>query len=113
MAIARAVSCGEDIGDDHLAGEVVEYVQKARRWQERDARFMWVLVVFALLTVALAIVLSIAGETRQALVIWAVSVGWVATIGWRIPRVRRRSIANAERAESFARLRLDPPRQPT
>jgi positive regulator of sigma E activity len=105
VAVARAVYRGEEIQDVRLAGAVIDYAGVVRQACERDARGRWVLVVFAVMTVILAISATAAGSTWEAAAFWVLSAFWVAGLGWIIPRRRARMLANAHRAELAARSR--------
>ncbi|HEY7070980.1 MAG TPA: hypothetical protein VH479_12735 [Acidimicrobiales bacterium] len=104
-AVARAVYRGEDIQDERLSGAVVEYAGVVRQAQERDARWNWVLVVFAIGTLMLAISATAAGSTGAAVAYWLLTAFWVAGLGWIFPHRRARMLANAQRAEQAARSR--------
>jgi hypothetical protein len=103
--VARAVRKGEDIPDERLADAVVDYAAVVRQAEERDARQRWVLVAFAIMTLIGAIVLTVVGSTREAVVFWLLSVFWVVNLTWLIPARRARAVANARRAEEAARFR--------
>jgi len=105
VAVARAVYRGEEIQDVRLAGAVVDFAGVVRQAWERDARWRWVLVVFAVMTVILAISATAAGSTGEAVTFWLLSAVWVAGLGWIFPRRRARMLANAHRAELAARSR--------
>jgi hypothetical protein len=103
VAVARAVRKGEDIQDERLAGAVIHYARIVRHTQERDARWTWVGVVLAVVTLICAIFSTADGSTREAVMFWLFTAFWVVAIAWVMPRQRARAIANAQRAELAAR----------
>jgi hypothetical protein len=105
-AVARSVLKGEPIEDPRLAPAVIEYAGVVRRSQDRERRYRWTLWIWPTLTLALAVVTTVNGSTRQAALFWALVVFWIIFIPTQQRRERKTSSA-ASHAEGLARQLLD------
>jgi len=106
VAVIRAIRRGEGVSEPRLAPAVVNFADVVRRGRERDHRYRWVLWLFAVVTLSLALHDSLAGSTRSAVLWWALTGFWVVFLAW-LPRRWVRALARVERAESLARRTLD------
>ncbi|MCW7940741.1 hypothetical protein AAW14_01565 [Streptomyces hygroscopicus] len=104
-AVVRATRCGEDVGEARLASAVLEYGGGLRSASEQGRLFPWVVLLFSVLAVALALSDTFTGSTRQALVSWLVVALFLLELTWW-PRKQARVMANAQRAERLARQSL-------
>lgn len=105
MAVVRAARRGEDIGDARLAPAVVDYCNGLRTAREHDRLLLWVVLVFAALAVALALIDTFSGSTRQAGVSWLFVLFFLVELTWW-PRRQTRIMSRAEQAERSARRLL-------
>lgn len=100
-AVVRATRRGES-GDARLAPAVIDYSSALRTAREQDRVFRWVVLLFAALSVALALSDTFTGSTRDALVSWLVVAFLLVELTWW-PRKQSHLMSNAERAEKSAR----------
>ncbi|MFF5016354.1 hypothetical protein [Streptomyces sp. NPDC001165] len=102
VAVVRAARRGEDIGDARLAPAVVDYCNGLRTAREHDRLLLWVVLAFAAVAVALALIDTFSGSTRQAGVSWLFVLFFLVELTWW-PRKQARVMSCAERAERSAR----------
>jgi xanthosine utilization system XapX-like protein len=109
VAVARAARSGRDIGERRLAPAVIEYSRGLRDAREHVLLARWLIVLLALVALGTAIADSIFSPPGEAVVSWLYFAFFpVELVGW--PRLAARLIANAERAEGWARQALGSPR---
>ncbi|MFE1883001.1 hypothetical protein [Streptomyces diastatochromogenes] len=101
-AVVRAARRGEDIGDARLAPAVIDYCDGLRTAREQDRLLLWVTLVFAGLAVALAVIDTSSGSTREAWVSWVFVLFFLVELTWW-PRRQTRIMSRAEQAERSAR----------
>ncbi|MGW2743129.1 hypothetical protein [Streptomyces sp. NPDC001450] len=104
-AVVRAARRGEDTGDARLAPAVIDYCNGLRTAREQDRLLLWVVLVFAGLAVALALIDTFSGSMRQAWVSWLFVLFFLVELTWW-PRRQARIMSCAERAERSARRAL-------
>jgi hypothetical protein len=102
-AVVRAVERGEEVKDPQLARGVIDYAGYVERTVRRERDHRWVLPLFGLLTVALAVAETAAGASSRSVVLWwALSAFWPVFLV-REPVRRERRMARAQRAQRAAR----------
>lgn len=106
VAVAAAVRRGHEVSDAELARGVVQYADSVRRAEQRNSDHRWLLALFALATIGLAVANTANGSVRSAVVWWAFTALWIGLL-WSEPRRRERLLARAQRAELAARRVLD------
>ncbi|MFH8770312.1 hypothetical protein ACIF83_11440 [Streptomyces sp. NPDC085866] len=104
-AVVRAARRGEDIGDARLAPAVVDYCNGLRTAREHDRLLLWVALVLTGLAVALALIDTFSGSTREAWVSWLFVLFFLVELTWW-PRRKARVMSRAEQAERLARVAL-------
>ncbi len=101
-AVVRATRRGESIADSRLAPAVITYSGALRRAREQDRLFLWLVLLFTALAVALALNDTLRGSHREAAVSWLVVALFLAELTWW-PRKQARILSHADRAEGLAR----------
>ncbi|KUM95990.1 hypothetical protein AQI88_14125 [Streptomyces cellostaticus] len=104
-AVVRATRRGEDIGDARLAPAVIDYCDGLRKAREQDRLFPLVVLLLTGLAVALAVIDTLSGSTRQAWVSWLFVLFFLVELTWW-PRKQAQLMSHAERAERSARRAL-------
>lgn len=102
VAVARAARRGEDIGETRLAHAVFDYSAGLREACRHARRYWWVVLLFGVVAVIFAVIDTIFGPVRVAVLSWLVVVFFAVELLWW-PRRQARLLANAERAEDLAR----------
>jgi hypothetical protein len=108
VAVARTVRTGADIGDARLAAAVADYAGVVRREHESALRRSRWLAPLAIVVIGgSAVALTVAGDTREAVVTWVLTAWTVVVAAWWEPRKRARGITNARHAETARRWAVD------
>lgn len=108
VAVVRAVHRGEAIGEERVAGAVLDYAAVVTRTQEREERLRWVLFLFGLGALLVAVTSTLSGSAREAVVYWLLVAFWLVALTWWFPNRRKRLLDNARRAEPLARRAAGP-----
>ena len=108
VAVVRAVHRGEAVGEERLAGAVLDYAAVVTRTQEREERLRWVLFLFGLGALLVAVTSTLSGSAREAVVDWLLVAFWLVALTRWFPSWRKRLLDNARRAETLARLAAGP-----
>jgi hypothetical protein len=98
VAVHRIVRRGDAIHEARLAPAVLDYVGIVRRAQDREDRGRWMLWIFALGTLILALA---AASTRAEVTWWVLVAFWASFLVWR-PRRQAQTLAHASRAQAEA-----------
>lgn len=102
VAVVRAARRGERVGEPGLALGVVEYGAGLREAREEARLSQRLVVLFAGLALAVALIDSFTQPLRTALVSWLIVAVLLLELAWW-PQKRDHLLANAERAERSAR----------
>jgi hypothetical protein len=100
-AVVRATRAGHDIGNARLASAVVEYSRGLHEAAERRW-WRWLIVLVGIVALVVAILDTIFGPVREAVVSWLYFVFFPIEAFWW-PRRQAQLLENAERAEESAR----------
>jgi hypothetical protein len=100
VVVVRAVRGGRDVGDARLAPGVIEYSRGLRDAADRKW-WWWLIVVLGVVALGMAIVDTILGPVREAVVSWLYFLFFPIEAFWW-PRRQAALVANAGRAEESA-----------
>jgi hypothetical protein len=105
VAAVRAARRGQDIDQARLASAAIQYAGGLRKACEQARRWRWFVWLAAAAMLVLAVLDSISGPPRTAVVSWLFVVFFAVEIFWW-PLARDRLLANAERTAESARRAL-------
>jgi hypothetical protein len=105
VAAVRAARRGQDIDQARLASAAIQYAGGLRKAYEQARRWRWFIWLAAAAMLVLAVLDSISGPPRTAVVSWLFVVFFAVEIFWW-PLAQDRLLANAERTAESARRAL-------
>jgi Flp pilus assembly protein TadB len=108
VAVVRRTRRGSFRGDARLAQAVIAYTGGLREAHAQARKYRWVVWLCAAAVLVLAVVDSVVGPFRVALVSWLFVGFFVIELSWW-PRRQDQLLANAQLAERSARRVVDQP----